>query len=161
SMGAISTTLRKCGGSASATMASGAARSGTMAMATAVTQTLRECRKPRQWLSSRPMSTGKSQSSADPPQSGDVFPTPTTPMALARGVDLIERERLLQTYARFGDRFLRRVFTPIELDQAGGRIERLTGRFAAKEACAKALGTGIGAISWQEIEIFRQDSGKP
>jgi holo-[acyl-carrier protein] synthase len=82
-------------------------------------------------------------------------------MALAVGVDLIERGRLLQTYERFGDRFLRRVFTPAELEQAGRRIERLTGRFAAKEACAKALGTGIGAISWQEIEILRHDSGKP
>jgi holo-[acyl-carrier protein] synthase len=82
-------------------------------------------------------------------------------MALAVGVDLMERERLLRTYKRFGDRFLRRVFTPTELEQAGGRIERLTGRFAAKEACAKALGTGIGAISWQEVEILRHDSGKP
>ena len=82
-------------------------------------------------------------------------------MALAVGVDLVERARLLQTYERFGERFLRRVFTPTELNQAGGRIERLMGRFAAKEACAKALGTGIGTISWQEIEIGRQDSGKP
>ena len=90
-----------------------------------------------------------------------MFPAPSTPVALAVGVDLVERARLLQTYQRFGERFLRRVFTPTELDQAGGRIERLMGRFAAKEACAKALGTGIGAISWQEIEIGLQDSGKP
>jgi holo-[acyl-carrier protein] synthase len=77
------------------------------------------------------------------------------------GVDLIERARLLRTYARFGDRFLRRVFTERELEQAGGRIERLAGRFAAKEACAKALGTGIGAVAWREIEIVRLAGGKP
>jgi holo-[acyl-carrier protein] synthase len=107
------------------------------------------------------MTASKSQSSPDHEQSGEVFPAPPTPMALAVGVDLLERARLMRTYERFGERFMRRVFTPTELDQAGGRIERLMGRFAAKEACAKALGTGIGAISWQEIEIVRQDSGKP
>jgi len=107
------------------------------------------------------MDSGKSQSDADSQQLGDVFPALTTPMALAVGVDLIERQRILETHTRYGERFLRRVFTRTELEQAGGRIERLAGRFAAKEACAKALGTGIGAISWQEIEIIRQESGKP
>ena len=77
------------------------------------------------------------------------------------GVDLIERSRLLRTYARFGERFLRRVFTDLEREQAGGQVERLTGRFAAKEACAKALGTGFGGIAWREIEIVRLASGKP
>ena len=81
--------------------------------------------------------------------------------ALAIGVDLIERERIVATHARFGDRFLRRVFTERELEQAGGHLARLAGRFAAKEACAKALGTGIGAVAWREIEIVRQDGGKP
>jgi holo-[acyl-carrier protein] synthase len=100
----------------------------------------------------------------DPPVPSEGVPqngAPATPMALAIGVDLIERGRLARTYARFGERFLRRVFTPLELEQASWRVERLEGRFAAKEACAKALGTGIGAISWQEIEIVRQDGGKP
>ncbi|HLZ21707.1 MAG TPA: holo-ACP synthase [Ktedonobacterales bacterium] len=86
---------------------------------------------------------------------------PTTPVAIAIGVDLMERERLIRTYQRFGDRFLRKVFTDTELDQAGGRIERLAGRFAAKEACAKALGTGIGQVAWKEIEIVRLPGGKP
>jgi holo-[acyl-carrier protein] synthase len=80
---------------------------------------------------------------------------------VAIGVDLIERERLLQTAERFGERFLQRVFTEMELAQAGGRIQRLTGRYAAKEACAKALGTGIGAVAWHEIEIVRLPGGKP
>jgi holo-[acyl-carrier protein] synthase len=109
------------------------------------------------------MNAGEPHSSTDTDsqQLGETFPAPSAPVALAVGVDLLERERLKSTHERFGERFLRRVFTPTELEQAGGRIERLMGRFAAKEACAKALGTGIGAISWQEIEIIRQDSGKP
>jgi holo-[acyl-carrier protein] synthase len=82
-------------------------------------------------------------------------------MPVAIGVDLIERDRLLRTAERFGERFLRRVFTETELAQAGGRIQRLTGRYAAKEACAKALGTGIGAVAWHEIEIERLPGGKP
>ena len=90
----------------------------------------------------------------------DAAPAPLATIAI--GVDLFERKRILATYARFGDRFLRRVFTERELEQAGGRIERLAGRFAAKEACAKMLGTGIGAtIAWREIEIVRLDGGKP
>jgi holo-[acyl-carrier protein] synthase len=56
---------------------------------------------------------------------------------------------------------LRRVFTSGEIALAGGHVERLAGRFAAKEACAKALGTGIGQVSWQEIEIVRLPGGKP
>ncbi|HEX9057282.1 MAG TPA: holo-ACP synthase [Ktedonobacterales bacterium] len=77
------------------------------------------------------------------------------------GIDLLERGRILRAYARFGERFLRRVFTPTELEQAEGRIEWLVSRFAAKEACAKALGTGIAAVSWQDIEILRMPGGKP
>lgn len=74
---------------------------------------------------------------------------------------MVDRERLVRTWERFGDRFLRKVFTPTELEQAHGRIQRLAGRFAAKEACAKALGTGIGAVGWRDIEIVRLPSGKP
>lgn len=85
----------------------------------------------------------------------------STPVAVAIGVDLIERARLLRTYQHFGERFMQRIFTSQEIEQAGGRIERLAGRFAAKEACAKALGTGIGAVAWREIEIVRLSGGKP
>ena len=78
------------------------------------------------------------------------------------GVDIVERVRLRETHGRFGERFLHRVFTAVEREQAGGKVERLAGRFAAKEACAKALGTGIGKdAAWQDIEILRTDSGKP
>ncbi|WIG61486.1 MAG: hypothetical protein OJF49_004234 [Ktedonobacterales bacterium] len=83
-------------------------------------------------------------------------------LPVAVGVDMIARERVIATYARFGVRFLEKVFTPLEREQAGGRIERLVGRFAAKEACAKMLGTGIGRdAAWQEIEIVRLPGGNP
>lgn len=95
-----------------------------------------------------------------PAGSGEA-PTPPAPMAIAIGVDLVERARVLQTFARFGERFLLRVFTEIEREQAGGRVERLIGRFAAKEAAAKMLGTGIATVAWREIEIARLPGGKP
>lgn len=95
-----------------------------------------------------------------PSTSGGMSPSPA-PVAIAIGVDLVERARVLQTFERFGERFLLRVFTKTEREQAGGRIERLIGRFVAKEACAKALGTGVGPVAWQEIEIVRQPGGKP
>jgi holo-[acyl-carrier protein] synthase len=82
-------------------------------------------------------------------------------VAISVGVDLIEHERLIETYQRFGERFLRRVFTDREIAEAEGRITRLMGRFVAKEATAKALGTGIGAVAWREIEVVRLDGGKP
>jgi holo-[acyl-carrier protein] synthase len=94
---------------------------------------------------------------------GDGFggPSPVPAAHVAIGVDLLERERLIRLHARYGERFLRRVFTETELAQARGRVERLAGRFAAKEACAKALGTGIGQVAWREIEIVRLPGGKP
>lgn len=96
-----------------------------------------------------------SHSGAPPPPPGEG------PAQVVVGVDLIERARLLRTYERFGERFLRRVFTPIELEQGGWKVERLVGRFAAKEACAKALGTGMISVAWREIEVLRLPGGKP
>ena len=96
-----------------------------------------------------------SHSSAPPTPPGEG------PAQVVVGVDLIERARLLRTYERFGERFLRRVFTPIELEQGGWKVERLVGRFAAKEACAKALGTGMISVAWREIEVLRLPGGKP
>jgi holo-[acyl-carrier protein] synthase len=78
------------------------------------------------------------------------------------GTDLVEVERVAQTVARFGPRFLARVFTQEELQESRRRITWLAGRFAAKEACAKALGTGIGAsVAWRDMQVLRQASGKP
>lgn len=89
------------------------------------------------------------------------FTASSAPVAIAIGVDLIERIRLIHSYEQFGERFLRRVFTATELEQANNQIERLVGRFAAKEACSKALGTGMISVAWREIEIIRITGGKP
>jgi len=79
----------------------------------------------------------------------------------AIGVDIIETKRIAKSMARFGDRFLRRVYTVQELNYCHGRVNSLAARWAAKEAVAKALGTGIGAVSWQEIEVINQPNGQP
>ena len=80
---------------------------------------------------------------------------------LAIGVDIIETERVAQSIARFGDRFLRRVYTERELSYCRGRVESLAVRWAAKEAAAKALGCGIGPVSWQEIEVVGEANQRP
>ena len=80
---------------------------------------------------------------------------------LTTGVDIIEIPRIKQTLARYGDRFLRRIFTPDEIAYCRGRAPNLAGRFAAKEATMKALGTGVRGVSWKDIEVVRADSGAP
>jgi holo-[acyl-carrier protein] synthase len=82
-------------------------------------------------------------------------------MKLATGVDLIEIARIDEVVARHGKHYLERVFTPAELEYCGKRAESLAGRFAAKEAVAKALGTGIGDITWKEIEILGDEQKAP
>lgn len=80
---------------------------------------------------------------------------------LATGVDLIEIERLQRVVERFGARFLERVYTPQELSETKGNVASLAARFAAKEAVAKALGCGIGRVTWLEIEVLRTPSHQP
>jgi holo-[acyl-carrier protein] synthase len=84
---------------------------------------------------------------------------------LRSGVDLIEIERISNALERHGEHFLLRVYTPAELAECEGDIcqhaPSLAARFAAKEATAKALGTGIGEVSWQEIEILHESNGQP
>ncbi len=77
------------------------------------------------------------------------------------GIDMIEIDRVEQGIARFGERFLNRFFTPGERADCADQAHRLAARFAAKEAVAKALGTGIGDVSWQEIEIRCGERGRP
>lgn len=77
------------------------------------------------------------------------------------GVDLIEVERMAEGVARHGMRFCDRFFTAREQEQCGGRATSLAGRFAVKEAVAKALGTGIGDVGWKEIEILNDERGRP
>ncbi|MHC1782956.1 MAG: holo-ACP synthase [Anaerolineaceae bacterium] len=82
-------------------------------------------------------------------------------VVLHSGVDLLEVNRLAQLQADIRPRFLARVFTPKELEICGGSDISLGGRFAVKEAVAKALGSGIGPVSWQEIEILQGQAGEP
>jgi len=77
------------------------------------------------------------------------------------GIDMVEIPRLDGVLGRHGDRFLRRVFTAKELSEAGNRTTSLAARFAAKEAVAKALGTGIGRVGWRDIEVLRDVEGQP
>jgi holo-[acyl-carrier protein] synthase len=82
-------------------------------------------------------------------------------MKLATGVDLIEISRIEEVVARHGKHYLERIYTPAEIEQCGKRAESLAGRFAAKEAVAKALGCGIGDVSWQEIEVLGDEQNAP
>lgn len=82
-------------------------------------------------------------------------------MNLRTGVDLIEISRIEEVVARHGKHYLERIYTPAELEQCGKRSESLAGRFAAKEAVAKALGTGIGDISWKDIEVLGDEQNAP
>ena len=82
-------------------------------------------------------------------------------MKIASGVDLIEIERVQTVLARHGQRYLERVLTPAEREIFGKRVESLAARFAAKEAVSKALGCGIGEVSFQDIEVLQDDLGAP
>lgn len=81
------------------------------------------------------------------------------------GIDVIETERIKKAIERQGDRFINRIYTSHELaycEKKGvGKFQSLAARFAAKEAVSKVLGTGIGKISWTEIEVKNDEYGKP
>ncbi|NJN79330.1 MAG: holo-ACP synthase [Anaerolineales bacterium] len=82
-------------------------------------------------------------------------------MNLRTGVDLIEISRVREALERHGERFLARIFTEREQRECAGRVSSLAGRFAAKEATAKALGYGIGDVSWLDIEIRSDENNAP
>lgn len=86
-------------------------------------------------------------------------------MILGLGNDIIDIDRIERTIARFGDRFLDRVFTPIERAKSDRRSQRAASyakRFAAKEACAKALGTGLRhGVFWRDMGVVNLASGRP
>lgn len=82
-------------------------------------------------------------------------------LTLCTGVDLLEIERVQAAVERHGRRFLERIYTDRELAEVGGNPASLAGRFAAKEAVAKALGCGIGQVGWREIEVLRGPAGQP
>ena len=77
------------------------------------------------------------------------------------GVDIIEIERIEEAVARWGERFLNRVYTEAELGICRERAPALAVRFAAKEAVMKALGTGTNGVGWREIEVLSNPDGKP
>ena len=85
-------------------------------------------------------------------------------MVVGLGIDLTEVERIQAALDRFGERFLGRVFTEPERRYCAGKrfpAQHLAGRFAAKEAAAKALGTGLSrGVGWQEFEVVRE-AGRP
>src|SRR5215471_14585076 len=86
-------------------------------------------------------------------------------MILGLGNDIIDIRRVERIIERYGDRFLSRVFTDIERwksDGRAGRIETYAKRFAAKEACAKALGTGFRqGVFWRDMGVVNLPSGRP
>lgn len=82
------------------------------------------------------------------------------------GVDLVEVPRVERMLARYGERFLERVFTPGEVLYTRGRVPELAARFAAKEAVAKALGVGVrmlapDGVGWRDVEILGDHRGRP
>ena len=86
-------------------------------------------------------------------------------MLVGTGIDLTEIARIRKSIARFGDRFLNRIYTANEQAyclRKRNAAESFAARFAAKEAAAKALGTGIShGVTWLEIEVTRHPSGRP
>ena len=86
-------------------------------------------------------------------------------MILGIGSDLCDIRRIEKSIARFGERFTGRVFTPAERAKCDGRATRAESyarRFAAKEACSKALGTGLRAgVFWRDMEVVNLPGGKP
>lgn len=86
-------------------------------------------------------------------------------MIVGIGADLCRIDRIEQTLSRFGERFLARVFTETERARSERKADRAGSyarRFAAKEACAKALGTGIRmGTAWREMGIVNRPTGQP
>ena len=77
------------------------------------------------------------------------------------GVDIVEVHRVQAAIDRFGERFLNRIYTELEIKFCRGRVPEFAVRFAGKEAVMKALGTGVRGVSWKEIEILPMRGGKP
>ena len=80
---------------------------------------------------------------------------------LSVGVDLAEIPRIRHALERWGERFIQRIYTPAEVAHCRGQVPELAARFAAKEAIAKALGTGLVGVSWVEMEVLADHHGKP
>ena len=77
------------------------------------------------------------------------------------GVDLVDIDRIIGVLGRHPERFVRRVLTDAEAAYCRGRVERIAGRWAAKEAISKVLGLGVRGVGWREIEILPNRAGAP
>jgi holo-[acyl-carrier protein] synthase len=77
------------------------------------------------------------------------------------GIDLIDIDRIVGVLRRFPDRFRLRVLTEREQRYVGRKVERMAGRWAAKEAISKVLGLGVRGVGWREIEILPNRAGAP
>src|SRR6185312_11847338 len=86
-------------------------------------------------------------------------------MIVGLGSDLIDIDRIARTIERFGDRFIQRIYTPVEIARAERRADRVATyakRYAAKEACAKALGTGFRrGVFWRDLGVVNLPGGRP
>ena len=86
-------------------------------------------------------------------------------MIVGTGIDIAEVSRIARAIARYGDRFLYRVFTDGEIrycESKANRVERYAARFAAKEAAMKPLGTGWNqGVRWRDVEVCRRPGGRP
>ncbi len=86
-------------------------------------------------------------------------------MILGIGNDIIDIRRIEKTLERYGERFIQRIFTDLERQKSDGRAQRAASyakRFAAKEACAKALGTGLRrGVYWRDMGVINLPSGRP
>jgi holo-[acyl-carrier protein] synthase len=86
-------------------------------------------------------------------------------MIVGTGIDIAEVPRIRRSIERFGERFLRRIFTTGEIrycDSKANRVERYAARFAVKEAAMKALGTGWNhGVRWRDCEVVRMPGGRP
>ena len=86
-------------------------------------------------------------------------------MILTNGIDIIDIRRIKKTLDTFGDKFKKRCFSPNEIIRSENTIkssESYAKRYAAKEVCAKALGTGLArGVFWKDIEVYNDKCGKP
>lgn len=94
-----------------------------------------------------------------------LSPSQGVQMIVGTGIDIAEVDRIKSTIERFGRRFLERVFTPDEIrycEFKANKAERYAGRFAAKEAAMKAIGTGWSrGVTWHDVEVKRFPGGRP
>jgi len=86
-------------------------------------------------------------------------------MIIGLGSDLVDVRRIARSIERYGERFLNRIYTPVErakAEERANRVETYAKRFAAKEACSKALGTGFrSGVFWRDMGVVNLPSGRP